>query len=534
MLIVALATLSLYLNIRVNNGISDDHAGYLAMARQIRLGELPIRDFVDLGSFLHLWLSAGASLAGNFFLPELALSWGFIIAGQAIGVYLVWRGTGSVAAAALTGILAVLLFPRPYSFPKVFVYPASVLLLWNYVDAPSRLRLWSLGLCAAVALLLRFDHGVAVVLTAAGTVLLTHAAQSIRGAARATGELVLAFVAGLLPFLLFLATTVGISTHVESMLAFGRYGLGESERVRWQSFLGQPWLAGQRGTALLYDLVLLLTLGAVAWSAARLMADFKRLGRFSAPTLRLCAVTALWLTSAPMLVRNNFEARIPDASTLVMILAGLVAVPWRTQQVLPRRRLRLAYGALGVTIFALALAGTLRGAGSAISTLTYAAELFAVDGIEKAQDNLAQLRISPPVDGYAEPGFHGRGGLERYLHECTAPADRILVPFFRPQLYVYAERGFAGGQWRYFDFHNSPAEQQLAMETLSRQRVPIAVVRRSDWADLQRQWETLARHIDTRYRRLDSYRPDGEDIEVWVERDRLPARTVSGDLPCFQ
>lgn len=72
------------------------------------------------------------------------------------------------------------------------------------------------------------------------------------------------------------------------------------------------------------------------------------------------------------------------------------------------------------------------------------------------------------------------------------------------------------------------------METLSRQRVPIAVVRRSDWADLQRQWETLARHIDTRYRRLDSYRPDGEDIEVWVERDRLPARTVSGDLPCFQ
>ena len=95
-LLAAFTAVTFYLNLQINDSLSDDHAGYLAMARQISFGELPIRDFLDLETFLHLWLSAAVAQAGNFLLPELLMSWAFIAAGQAMAVYLVWRSTGSL------------------------------------------------------------------------------------------------------------------------------------------------------------------------------------------------------------------------------------------------------------------------------------------------------------------------------------------------------------------------------------------------------------------------------------------------------
>jgi hypothetical protein len=529
-LLVASTALAMFLNIRLNHGLSDDHFGYLAMAQQIRFGEVPIRDFVDLGTFLHLWMSAAVAQAGDFFLSELLMSWAFIVAGQAVAMYLVWRGTGSLVAAALAGIVTMLMFPRPYSFPKVFVYPVTVWLLWNYVDEPRRAGLWGLGLWAAAALLLRFDHGVAVLVSALGTVLLAHGTQSLGRAGRSVGELTAAFVVGLLPFLVFLSMNVGVLTHIETMLAFFRYGLDEAERIRWQPFLGDPWLTGRRGTAFLYDVIALLTVAATLWAGARLMRDFTSLRRFSTPTLRLCAVVGLWLTSAPMLVRNNFEARIPDASSLLVIMAGLVAVPWRTLGTAPPRRLRVAYGAGGIAIAGFAILAVVRGGGTHF-TLDSIQEVFS---LELARGNIASLTVSPPIDGYAAADIRGEGGLERYLHECTRPDDRVLVPFFHPQLYVYAERGFAGGQWRYFRFHNSSEEQSATLQKLATEHVPVAILRRSEWESFRAEWELLANHIESRYRRVDTYRPEGDDIEVWVDRSRSPTGTAGGDVPCFR
>jgi len=70
------------------------------------------------------------------------------------------------------------------------------------------------------------------------------------------------------------------------------------------------------------------------------------------------------------------------------------------------------------------------------------------------------------------------GILGRYVLRCTAPNDRLLVlGAFAPEVYFYAERGFAGGQVHFMSgWHDSPEDQVLTTERLRRERVPIVLV----------------------------------------------------------
>jgi hypothetical protein len=52
-----LAALACALQVVSYPTLMNDHAGYLAMAQQIVLGEWPIRDFLDHGTFLHILVS---------------------------------------------------------------------------------------------------------------------------------------------------------------------------------------------------------------------------------------------------------------------------------------------------------------------------------------------------------------------------------------------------------------------------------------------------------------------------------------------
>ena len=65
----------------------------------------------------------------------------------------------------------------------------------------------------------------------------------------------------------------------------------------------------------------------------------------------------------------------------------------------------------------------------------------------------------------------------RYLRACTRPSDRLFVGGNMPQLYYFSERRFAAGQSVFMsNFYTSRRDQQLAVDRLHRQSVPIAVV----------------------------------------------------------
>ena len=118
---------STFLVVSVFRGASlrfvNDHFTHLSRARQMLLGEWPLRDFFDPGQFLHYGLSAVVlALWGDSLFGEAILTVGFL----ALGASLIFGASYTLArstrvAIAMT-ILSVIALPRLYNYPKVVLY----------------------------------------------------------------------------------------------------------------------------------------------------------------------------------------------------------------------------------------------------------------------------------------------------------------------------------------------------------------------------------------------------------------------------
>jgi len=75
---------------------TDDHFVHLSRARQILLGEVPVRDFFDPGLILQYYASAVAlGLSGRTLLGEAVLTIGFVAAGAGLTFAVATRLSGS-------------------------------------------------------------------------------------------------------------------------------------------------------------------------------------------------------------------------------------------------------------------------------------------------------------------------------------------------------------------------------------------------------------------------------------------------------
>ena len=111
---------------------TNDHFVHLSRGRQILLGELPVRDFFDPGLPLHYFASAAAlSVSGQNLLGEEFLTVTLVALGTALTFYLAARTSRSVLLAFLATVIAVVLFPRLYNYPKVFLYPLALVSVWH-------------------------------------------------------------------------------------------------------------------------------------------------------------------------------------------------------------------------------------------------------------------------------------------------------------------------------------------------------------------------------------------------------------------
>jgi hypothetical protein len=149
---------------------TNDHFAHLALGRQILLGELPVRDFFDPGTPL-LSFAAAASLAvsGQNLLGDAVLTITLVALGAALTFYVAARTSRSMLLALLAAFIAVVLFPRLYNYPKVFLYPLALACVWYYANRRTTAALILLGVVTAIAMLLRLDHGlyIAIAVTVA-------------------------------------------------------------------------------------------------------------------------------------------------------------------------------------------------------------------------------------------------------------------------------------------------------------------------------------------------------------------------------
>jgi hypothetical protein len=135
----------------------------------------------------------------------------------------------------------------------------------------------------------------------------------------------------------------------------------------------------------------------------------------------------------------------------------------------------------------------------------------------------------------------------RYLYECTSASDRVLVTYFNPNVYFFAERGFAGGHV-FLDsgWQNSPADQRLMVERLKRQRVPIVLSLPYDpgrGEDQDKQAKTLplafplvAEYLQGRYTVAAESAFGGSRVfRVLVDSRLTPTGTFEAlGLPCYR
>ena len=623
----------------------NDHFQHLSRARQILLGEVPIRDFFDAGFFLQNYLSSAAQLLFGYNLfGEAVLTISFVALGTMLVFHLSARLSGSRWLAGCAALLTVLAFPRLYSYPKVFLYVSAIGLTWLYARRGNRLDVTLMAALTAVAFLLRHDHGVYI-----GVMMVCFLGLREWGGVQLWHRLGLyaGVTAGLLlPFAVFVQTTTGLVSYVResgtpaqaiaSSLSSSRavparfriepsapllvvdppigpinvrwaagaddaarrqrelrYGLtagvrqGAKSRTwsyvltdqqsgnvralvqdpliedtagidrgtfltlpeRWGSLLKRKLFVlrlrgllpgvftSQNALAWFYYLTLLVPVAALGWVGAGWWSE--RVARpeaaIVAPVAILCGIIS------HTLVRGSPDTHLPDVAAPTFVLAAwLVRRRGNLDGPLVRARLANAgmVGLLLVTFWSVWTVGGSGASGGFGARLERAGIRDGPAGIWTHLGVVTRRLRDRPIDDWAPPGSTGLAALTRYLLDCTTPADRILVTWFAPEVFYYAERGFAGGQtYLHGRWHASVSDQRLTLERMQRQSVPIILARRDRVEHFRRGFPLIYDYVQSRYRLVSESTFGGEPTEflVFVDTrlDPVGEHPVLG-LPCYR
>jgi len=201
----------------VTVGIPNDQFVHVSRAQQILLGDVPVRDFFDPGMILQYYASAAALvLSGHNLFGEAILTSFFIALGPTLTFLLAARLSGSWVIGAASAALVFVLVPRPYSYPKAFLYVLALNVGWRYAHALATRHLTALAGITAVAFLLRHDHGAYIGLFAVALIAFLYLRDPLRGLV-AMGRYGTLTVVFLLPFWVFIQSTVGLSAYVRSV-----------------------------------------------------------------------------------------------------------------------------------------------------------------------------------------------------------------------------------------------------------------------------------------------------------------------------
>jgi hypothetical protein len=517
--------------------ITNDHFDHVARAYQLRLGDWPVRDFVDPGLPLTYLLSAAIhAIVGHPFLAETVL----FVSGFALAAALSFRlavlASGSASIAVVATALQVAAYPRSYGYPKLVVYALAVTAAWWAVDRPSPrgdgsgqpqdltvARLAALAAATAVAYYFRHDHGVYVGI--AMVVLLVmhlwhHGAVRVARALALYAGLTLAFV---LPHLAYVQWQIGLRSYFAVALEYSRM----ETRINPYQLPGFTWpLTAENSVPLLFWACWLIpVLAAAALARGRVATPLQN----QTPKVAMLVAVAVCVNLG--LLRDPLLVRLPDVAMPHSVLgAWLLAALWRWPATgVGRAATRTALSAITVVI-ALAVF-------SAFETSEKWQQTEFEDGLGAMTDRWVDVstdlqRNFPSVLSSATepliPFFD-------YVRRCTAEDDRLLYVGYQPEVFVLAGRGFAGGHMMFLNrFHSSPDEQALTVRRLMRQKVPFVLVPSAMRNDFRQVFDQVWGYVHEHYVPLTSIEMDDGQVDILIEATRragVSAHQTTG-WPC--
>jgi len=491
----------------------NDHFDHVARARQVLLGEWPVRDFTDPG-FLLTYLSSAAvhAVVEPPLLAETLLFASALAVAAALTFRLALLATGSLPISLGAVALQVLAYPRPYSYPKLLLYAVAITVGWWAIERLTVRRLAALAGVTALAYYFRHDHGVYVGI---GCLVLLGVHLWPQGLARVsrTVALYLAMTtAAVLPHLAYVHWAIGLGTYIDVARGYNRAEMS----LNPYEF---PWFAlSIPGDALVVLFWIYWILPILAIVTLR-----RRAPRAGAPgdtTATMAMVIAL-AVAVNAFLRDPLAARAADAAMPHTLLgAWLFATLWRWP--VPHFQRLATRSAL--IVFTLLVTAAIAAAFDTREKLLRTrvwrgpagvAARWAEVGRELRRDDSA---LMPDSARALVPFF-------RYVQRCSSPDDRILYVGYQPEMYVFAGRGFAGGHMTFYGgYHASPEEQALTLERLARSPAPFVLVPSSMRDHFDEVFAPLAEYVGERYVPIAAVPGDHDAIEILAERGRTSGR----------
>jgi len=598
----------------------NDHFDHVALAQQLRLGALPVRDFTDEGLPLTYIVSA---LAWTFvktpFLAEgIVVVIGFALT-AALSFLTAARASHSLAAAAFATAAQVALYPRTYSYPKLLVQAIAVAVAWWAVERLTNRRIAALSAATALGYYFRHDHALYLGLAMIALLVAANWRTGWSIVARSITLYAALLAAFVLPHLAYVQWAAGVPTYfaisreyIRAEAGGGAYRLpvpyvdvraglwlradtpvvnvrwtpgvddrsrtdlerryqmevvAQDEGTTWRYHMrdaspanlralradshvedthgferleaergsrgwltsirpGPGWRVRDNSLAVLFWLCWFLPALAVVMLVAR---------RDQIPAAEAAGVVmlvVLALGSNVGFLRSPLEIRLPDVAVPQTILGAWIgAAIWRWQASGSRRLLTRSLVVMG-TLKAFIAIGLL----SQTGTLLQATGLLdGIDGVARQWRHVTvQLRDNTPGPVPSNPSSILWPFFE-YLRACTDREDRLLYAWYSPEVYIVADRGFAGDHRKFFaPFHASPWEQARTIARLRQQHVPFVVIPVERRQSFINGYPDVWQYLQNRYVPMTTLPPgDPHGFEILRESSWTSVRHYgTTDWPC--
>jgi hypothetical protein len=515
------------------NGFPNDHYFHVARARQMLLGEWPVRDFVDPGAPLQYVISAASRwMFGDVAGPELlVVALGVAVGAAATVICASWLSRSLVIAAAVA-VLEILASPRSYSYPKMLLYGLAGCVVVAIASHATRARLFIAAGLTAVAFLTRHDHGLFIGLACTAAVVLS--APDLANAARRFALYAGGVAVLLAPWAVWVQYYQGLISYFEMGVAVSRREADISLLRDWPQLQFSEGLTTTANLqAWLYYLFWSLPIIAVTIAVVRRVTRHER---WAGETVAVVGIAILALALDATFLRNPLETRLADATVPAALLAAwLVGLVWTMQARLAIRCTAYAAAAalLGFTTVAIWRVGDVTEKLDEVGAFE--------DDLEHVQQHTAAVvsaLTNPEVDARKLPSRVSAGLVPfmRYVNRCTESTDRLLVSGPYPDVFVLSRRGFGGGHIAFLEkFYHSDADQELTLKRLQRQSVPFVVLPLDDQDAFERSFPKIQAHITAAYDLLADIPVDGlKGIRILVDRTRTRTGSDSETgWPCF-
>jgi hypothetical protein len=514
------------------NGFPNDHYFHVARARQMLLGELPVRDFVDPGAPLQYVLSAGSRwLFGDVAGPELlVVALGVAVGAAATVICASWLGRSTVVAVGVA-LLEILASPRSYSYPKMLLYGLAGCVIVAVAAHATRVRLFAAAGLTAIAFLMRHDHGLFIGVACAAAIVLS--APGLTDAARRFGMFAAAVAVVLAPWAIWVQYYQGVIPYFEMGIAVSRREADISLLRDLPRLDLSAGLTVENTQAWLYFLFWILPLLSVPLAVLR---RITRRERWPGEWVAVVSVALLALALDTTFLRNPLGTRLGDATVPAALLgAWLLGLVWSMKSQLAVVVAARAVAAVVLVCTAVSIwsLGDVTGKLDEVGVFE--------DDLEHVEQHTAALIAAltrPEMEARKLPSRVSAGLVPffRYVNRCTNPKDRLLVSGPYPDVFVLSRRGFAGGHIAFLEaFYHSDADQLLTLERMKRESVPFVILPLDDQDAFAGSFPKVLAHVTAAYEVMADIPVDGlKGVRIMVERAR-PRHGTDPETgwPCF-